>query len=210
MNKCPTPKVNRHNKPPPRYTLPRIWTARKLEKRRDIFQIVAVEWSGEREERWGPPTSAVMRLLWNESKGSHRFGRVYNAASSKAGASRAQLGVITLSWAWKHGFHVSCWTSLHSTKLNMWLYFLLYTLWTILLTFANLTTNHVMCCLKLCIASPTCFMMSSIKSVKGATGSLAAAKGFSLIFSRAIMLGECKIGVSSEQPPLSSPSSLSV
>ena len=59
--------------------------------------------------------------------------------------------------------------------------------------------------IKLCYASPTCFMMSSIKSVKGATGSLAAtAKGFSLIFSRAIMLGECKIGVSSEQPPLSS------
>ena len=79
-----------------------------------------------------------------------------------------------------------------------------------MLTLANFTTNHVMLHIKLCPVSPTCFMMSSIKSVKGATGSLAAAKGFSLIFSRAIMLGECKIGVSTEKPPLllSSPLSL--
>ena len=55
VNKCPTPKVNRHNKPPPRYTLPRIWTARKLEKRRDIFQIVAVEWGGVEGRAVGTP-----------------------------------------------------------------------------------------------------------------------------------------------------------
>ena len=61
MNKCPTTRVDRDNKPPPRYTLHRIWTARKLEKRRDIFQIVAV---GEcKRGGGGPPTSAVMRLL---------------------------------------------------------------------------------------------------------------------------------------------------
>ena len=58
MHKCPTPRVDRDNKPPPRYTLHRIWTARKLEKRRDIFQIVAA-----RLQSGGPPTSAVMRLL---------------------------------------------------------------------------------------------------------------------------------------------------
>ena len=72
-------------------------------KRGEIFFRLLQSSGVEGRGSGGPPTSAVMRLLWNESKGSHRFGsRVYNAASSKAaGASRAQLGVITLSWAWK-------------------------------------------------------------------------------------------------------------